>query len=61
MDPTVSVRYMVDDVQAALDWYTRHLGLEVDLKPRPSLRGCASRLAEAPPERPGEFRRPSNG
>lgn len=28
-DQTVSVRYMVDDVQAALDWYTRHLGFEV--------------------------------
>ena len=25
----VSVRYMVDDVQAALDFYTRHLGFEV--------------------------------
>ncbi|MDQ2632872.1 MAG: VOC family protein [Pseudomonadota bacterium] len=28
-DQTVSVRYMVDDVQAALDWYTKHLGFEV--------------------------------
>jgi len=26
---TVSVRYMVDDVEAAIDWYTRHLGFEV--------------------------------
>jgi len=25
----VSVRYMVDDVQAAIDFYTRHLGFEV--------------------------------
>ena len=23
---TVNVRYMVDDVEAAVDWYTRHLG-----------------------------------
>jgi catechol 2,3-dioxygenase-like lactoylglutathione lyase family enzyme len=23
---TVNVRYMVDDVEAAADWYTRHLG-----------------------------------
>ena len=23
---TVSVRYLVDDVEAALAWYTRHLG-----------------------------------
>ncbi len=27
-DSTVSVRYMVDDVQAALDFYTAHLGFE---------------------------------
>jgi catechol 2,3-dioxygenase-like lactoylglutathione lyase family enzyme len=26
---TVSVRYIVDNVEAALDWYTRHLGFEV--------------------------------
>ena len=26
---TVDVRYMVDDVAAAIDWYTRHLGFEV--------------------------------
>ena len=28
LDSTVSVRYMVDDVQAALDFYTTHLGFE---------------------------------
>jgi catechol 2,3-dioxygenase-like lactoylglutathione lyase family enzyme len=28
-DPTVNVRYMVDDVDAAVAWYTRHLGFEV--------------------------------
>ena len=27
-DNTVSVRYMVDDVEAALDFYTTHLGFE---------------------------------
>jgi catechol 2,3-dioxygenase-like lactoylglutathione lyase family enzyme len=27
---TVSVRYMVDDVQAAVDFYTTHLGFEVN-------------------------------
>lgn len=26
---TVNVRYMVDDVEAALAWYTRHLGFTV--------------------------------
>ena len=25
----VNVRYMVDDVQAAIDFYTRHLGFNV--------------------------------
>ena len=29
-DSTVSVRYMVDDVQAAVDFYTTHLGFEVN-------------------------------
>ena len=27
---TVSVRYMVDDVKAAVDFYTKHLGFEVN-------------------------------
>jgi catechol 2,3-dioxygenase-like lactoylglutathione lyase family enzyme len=26
---TVNVRYMVDDVEAAIAWYTRHLGFEL--------------------------------
>lgn len=26
---TVNVRYLVDDVQAAVDWYTAHLGFEL--------------------------------
>ena len=32
MNPTdtVSVRYMVDDVAAAVDFYTRHFGFEVN-------------------------------
>ena len=28
-DATISVRYMVDDVAAAIDFYTRHLGFTV--------------------------------
>jgi catechol 2,3-dioxygenase-like lactoylglutathione lyase family enzyme len=31
-DETVSVRYMVDDVAAAVDFYTQHLGFEERLK-----------------------------
>ena len=29
-DETVSVRYMVDDVAAAVEFYTKHLGFEVN-------------------------------
>lgn len=29
LDQMVSVRYMVDDVQASIDFYTQHLGFEV--------------------------------
>ena len=28
-DAIVNVRYMVDDVEAAVDWYTKHLGFAV--------------------------------
>lgn len=31
----VSVRYIVDDVGAAVDFYTGHLGFDVDLHPGP--------------------------
>lgn len=32
---TISVRYMVDDVDAAIEFYTQHLGFSVDLHPAP--------------------------
>jgi catechol 2,3-dioxygenase-like lactoylglutathione lyase family enzyme len=32
----VSVRYMVDDVQAAVDFYTAHLGFEVRMSAAPA-------------------------
>lgn len=32
---TVSVRYIVDDVGAAIAFYTRHLGFDVDIYPAP--------------------------
>jgi catechol 2,3-dioxygenase-like lactoylglutathione lyase family enzyme len=32
---TVSVRYIVDDVDTAIEFYTRHLGFEVALHPGP--------------------------
>ena len=32
---TVSVRYIVDDVDAAIAFYTRHLGFHLDMHPAP--------------------------
>lgn len=32
----VSVRYVVDDVEAALDFYTKHLGFTVNTHPAPA-------------------------
>ncbi len=34
--PTVSVRYIVDDVDAAIEFYCRHLGFHEDMHPAPS-------------------------
>jgi hypothetical protein len=36
-DATVHVRYMVDDVDAAIAWYTKHLGFEVISSASPHL------------------------
>src|SRR5262245_60173945 len=33
---TVNVRYMVDDVEAAVEWYTRHLGFSLLSKHAPA-------------------------
>ena len=30
---SVSVRYIVDDIDAAIEFYTRHLGFTLDLHP----------------------------
>ena len=32
----VSVRYFVDDVDAAVDFYTQHLGFTIAMRPAPS-------------------------
>ncbi|MFS2179837.1 VOC family protein [Rhizobium pisi] len=34
--PGISMRYIVDDVDAAVEFYTRHLGFSVALRPAPS-------------------------
>jgi catechol 2,3-dioxygenase-like lactoylglutathione lyase family enzyme len=50
--PTVSVRYIVDDVDAAIDFYTRHLGFEEVMHPAPTFamlsRGELRLLLSAP-------------
>lgn len=44
---TVNVRYIVDDVEAAAAWYTRHLGFKLLSNQAPAfaevMRGCAPR------------------
>ena len=48
----VSVRYIVDDVDAAILFYTRHLGFDVELHPAPGFamlsRGDLNLLLNAP-------------
>ena len=36
IDQYVGVRYIVDDVQAAVDFYTTHLGFEVNTSAAPA-------------------------
>src|ERR671933_334357 len=49
---TVSVRYIVEDVEEAIDFYTRHLGFGVELNPAPGFavlsRGALRLLLNAP-------------
>jgi catechol 2,3-dioxygenase-like lactoylglutathione lyase family enzyme len=50
--PTVSVRYIVDDVDSAIDFYCRHLDFTEDMHPAPSFamlsRGDLRLLLSAP-------------
>ena len=49
---TVSVRYIVDDVEKAVEFYTRLLGFTVDLRPAPGFallsRGALRLMLNAP-------------
>ncbi|WP_420751437.1 VOC family protein [Rhodococcus sp. O3] len=51
-DDYVSVRYLVDDVPAAIDFYTRHLGFTVLTNPAPAfadvIRGSLRLLLSGP-------------
>lgn len=48
----VSVRYIVDDVDAGVDFYTRQLGFEVEMRPGPGFaalgRGALRLLLNSP-------------
>jgi catechol 2,3-dioxygenase-like lactoylglutathione lyase family enzyme len=54
---TVRVRYIVDDVDAAIEFYERHLGFTVEMHPAPSFatlaRGDLRLLLSAPSSRGG--------
>jgi catechol 2,3-dioxygenase-like lactoylglutathione lyase family enzyme len=43
--PTVSVRYIVDDVDAAIAFYTEHLGFTEDMHPAPGFAATAALMA----------------
>jgi len=54
---TVSVRYIVNDVDEAIDFYTRHLGFHEDMHPAPTFamlsRGDLRLVLSAPGGGPG--------
>ena len=54
---TVSIRYIVDDVDTAIDFYCRHLGFHEDMHPAPTFamlsRGDLRLLLSAPGAGPG--------
>jgi len=68
-DDTVNVRYMVDDVDAAIDFYTNHLGFELISSAAPAFadvrRGALRLLLSGPTSSAGrpmpDGRRPGPG
>jgi catechol 2,3-dioxygenase-like lactoylglutathione lyase family enzyme len=53
---TVSVRYIVTDVDAAVDFYTKHLGFDVQMRPGPGFAAVTRgdlRLLLSEPTGPG--------
>jgi catechol 2,3-dioxygenase-like lactoylglutathione lyase family enzyme len=58
---TVSVRYIVDDVESAIPFYTERLGFEVEMHPGPGFAGLARgdlRLLLNAPSGPGGAAQP---
>ena len=56
---TVNVRYLVDDVAACVDFYTRHFGFTVGIS-SPGVRRRHPRQPAAPAVRPAELGRPGD-
>jgi catechol 2,3-dioxygenase-like lactoylglutathione lyase family enzyme len=56
-DELVNVRYMVDDVQAAIDFYTTHLGFTLRGSAAPRVRGRDLRQPAAAAQRAGQLGR----
>ena len=58
MDPneTVNVRYIVDDVAAAVDFYTRHFGFVVNMNAAPAFADVVRGNLRVLLERAAEFR-----
>jgi catechol 2,3-dioxygenase-like lactoylglutathione lyase family enzyme len=44
-DQYASVRYLVDDVQAAIDFYTTHLGFTLNTSAAPAFADVVTRLS----------------
>jgi catechol 2,3-dioxygenase-like lactoylglutathione lyase family enzyme len=58
---TVSVRYIVDDVEATVPFYTDHLGFDVEMQPGPGFARLARgdlRLLLSAPSGPGGAAQP---
>jgi catechol 2,3-dioxygenase-like lactoylglutathione lyase family enzyme len=59
--PTASVRYVVDDVEAAVPFYTEQLGFELEMQPGPGFAGLVRgdlRLLLSAPSGPGGAAQP---
>ena len=59
-DELVNVRYMVDDVEAAVAFYTNHFGFTLRTSARARVRRRRPRQPAAAAQRPGELGRPAD-
>ena len=59
-DETVNVRYMVDDVASAIDFYTTHLGFTAQSNAVARLRRREARASPSAAQRPQKLCRPAD-